>query len=70
MTVFAGDKDGFFNGFEFHTNKNRNWHVWGREGKVANVPHLGNGEWTGATGRDNSHGASAIVNSMCLYFKK
>ncbi|KAE8371453.1 hypothetical protein BDV26DRAFT_276072 [Aspergillus bertholletiae] len=70
MTVFAGDNDGFFNGFKFHTNKKRNWHVGGNEGKETEVPHLGNGEWAGATGRDNSHGADAVVDSMCLYFKK
>ncbi|KAE8422246.1 hypothetical protein BDV36DRAFT_245450 [Aspergillus pseudocaelatus] len=70
MTVFAGDNDGFFNGFRFHTNKNRNCHVGGSEGKATDVPHLGNGEWAGATGRDNSHGADAVVDSMCLYFKK
>ncbi|KAE8138526.1 hypothetical protein BDV38DRAFT_281835 [Aspergillus pseudotamarii] len=70
MTVFAGHNDGFFNGFQFHTTLNRHWEVGGREGEATDLPNLGNGEWVGATGRDEVSGADAVVDSMCLYFKK
>ncbi|KAE8340777.1 hypothetical protein BDV24DRAFT_175046 [Aspergillus arachidicola] len=64
MTVYAGD---FINGFKFHTTRDNEFQVGGTDGPN-DVQNLGNGEWAGATGRDNIHGADAVVDSMILYF--
>ncbi|BCR93140.1 uncharacterized protein AKAW2_10186A [Aspergillus luchuensis] len=73
MYVFAGDGEGFVNGLEFHTNFDRRFKVGGSEGRPNHLrgPDLGaKGEWAGATGRDNLHGADAVVDNMILYFKE
>ncbi|OJJ96421.1 hypothetical protein ASPACDRAFT_125023 [Aspergillus aculeatus ATCC 16872] len=71
MTVFAGNGEGFCNGFTFHTTHGRTWNVGGTEGLPSEVPDLGRqGEWAGATGRDGQHGADAVIDSMILYFKQ
>ncbi|RAK87324.1 hypothetical protein BO79DRAFT_256381 [Aspergillus costaricaensis CBS 115574] len=74
MWVNAGDGEGFVNGLGFKTNKNSDgFNVGGHEGHETELtgPDLGaNGEWAGATGRDNIHGADAVVDNMILYFKE
>ncbi|KAL2830897.1 Jacalin-like lectin domain-containing protein [Aspergillus cavernicola] len=69
MTVYAGDGEGFVNGLEFDTNRGRHYEVGGKEGKVNHLRNLGTGDWIGAEGRDNIHGASDVVDSMDIYFK-
>lgn len=74
MVVNAGDKEGFVNGIRFSTTRKDNaYDVGGHEGHdfVLDGDDLGaNGEWAGATGGDDIHGADAVVDSMCLYFKE
>ncbi|KAF5857304.1 hypothetical protein ETB97_005988 [Aspergillus alliaceus] len=71
MTVYAGNNEGFLNGFKFRTTHNREWKVGGTEGQPFPVKNLGKkGEWAGATGRDGIHGADAVVDSAILYFKE
>lgn len=74
MWINAGDGEGFVNGLGFTTNKNRQgFNVGGHEGLETKLEgdDLGaNGEWAGATGRDNIHGADAVVDNMILYFKE
>ncbi|KAL3483113.1 hypothetical protein BJX62DRAFT_231213 [Aspergillus germanicus] len=70
MKVYAGDGEGFCNGFEFHTNHNNHYSAGSKIGREFPVDNLGkNGEWAGATGRDGQHGADAVVDNMVLYFK-
>jgi hypothetical protein len=70
MHVYAGDGEGFCNGFDFETNWGREFTVGSKIGKPNQVPDLGrNGEWAGASGRDDVHGADAVVDNMILYFK-
>ncbi|OJI96708.1 hypothetical protein ASPVEDRAFT_36118 [Aspergillus versicolor CBS 583.65] len=69
MTVYAGFDEGFVNGFDFHTNYNHDFTVAGKEGKVNHLPHLGNGEWIGAEGRDPIHGAAEVVDNIDIWFK-
>ncbi|GLA19512.1 hypothetical protein AnigIFM62618_007624 [Aspergillus niger] len=74
MWVYAGEDDGFVNGFQFTTNRRSDpFKVGGTEGKLTELEddELGaNGEWAGATGRDNIHGADAVVDNMILYFRE
>ncbi|GLA36001.1 hypothetical protein AnigIFM63309_001659 [Aspergillus niger] len=73
MWIFAGDGEGYVNGFNFHTTRGNNFEVGGTEGLPTHLqgPDLGeNGEWAGATGRDPIHGADAVVDNMILYFKE
>ncbi|KAL3446123.1 hypothetical protein BJX65DRAFT_296567 [Aspergillus insuetus] len=70
MNMYAGDGEGFCNGFEFHTNLGRDYSVGSQIGLKSPVQDLGkNGEWAGASGRDSQHGADAVMDSMVLYFK-
>ncbi|OJJ08460.1 hypothetical protein ASPVEDRAFT_34609 [Aspergillus versicolor CBS 583.65] len=68
MHVHAGDGEGFVNGFEFDTNQHRHFEIGGKEGKDNDVPHLGNGDWIAAEGRDPIHGADAVVDNIDIYF--
>ncbi|PYH69547.1 uncharacterized protein BO88DRAFT_404559 [Aspergillus vadensis CBS 113365] len=74
MHVYAGHDDGFVNGLRFSTNRQDNaYDVGGHEGndnKLVGSDLGANGEWAGATGRDNIHGADAVVDNMILYFKE
>ncbi|PYH77004.1 hypothetical protein BO82DRAFT_345929 [Aspergillus uvarum CBS 121591] len=70
FTVYAGDNEGFVNGFNFHTTQGNEFEIGSTDGLESDVPSLGsNGEWAGAAGRDSSHGADAVIDSMILYFK-
>ncbi|KAJ0420282.1 hypothetical protein BJY00DRAFT_323976 [Aspergillus carlsbadensis] len=70
MNVYAGDGEGFCNGFEFHTNRGRDYSAGTKIGLKSAVEDLGrDGEWAGASGRDGQHGADAVVDNMILYFK-
>ncbi|RAL06944.1 uncharacterized protein BO97DRAFT_447207 [Aspergillus homomorphus CBS 101889] len=67
MTFYAGDNEGYCDGFKFDTNLNHHFEGGNTEiGKPNPVSALGNGEWAGATGRDGSHGADAVVDNMIL----
>ncbi|KAL2834788.1 hypothetical protein BJY01DRAFT_252819 [Aspergillus pseudoustus] len=68
MTFYAGDNQGYCNGFEFDTNYGNHFEGGTKIGMPSTVDQLGNGELAGASGRDNSHGADAVVDSMILYF--
>ncbi|GLA78853.1 hypothetical protein AtubIFM55763_000745 [Aspergillus tubingensis] len=74
MDVYAGHDDGYVNGFKFSTSRQDDaFVVGGDEGNHTELKDddLGaNGEWAGATGRDNIHGADAVVDNMILYFKE
>lgn len=69
MTVYAGDNEGFVNGFDFHTNYNNNYSVGGKEGKPNRLPSIGTGEWIGAEGRDPIHGAADVVDNIDIWFR-
>ncbi|OJJ52424.1 hypothetical protein ASPSYDRAFT_52052 [Aspergillus sydowii CBS 593.65] len=69
MNVYAGDNEGFVNGFDFHTNYNNNYTIGGKEGKPNHLTNLGNGEWIGVEGRDPIHGAAEVVDNMDIWFK-
>ncbi|GKZ36919.1 hypothetical protein AbraIFM66950_008184 [Aspergillus brasiliensis] len=71
MWVYAGDNEGYVNGFKFKTDRGE-FEIGGTEGKETYLHgrDLGaNGEWAGATGRDTVHGADAVVDNMILYFR-
>lgn len=70
MWIYAGDDEGYVNGFNFTTDRG-NFDVGGHEGLPTHLgsQDLGNGEWAGATGRDDIHGADAVVDNMILYFR-
>ncbi|GAQ35794.1 hypothetical protein AtubIFM56815_002954 [Aspergillus tubingensis] len=74
MVVNAGNGEGYVNGIRFSTTRQKDaYNVGGHEGHdfVLDGDDLGaNGEWAGATGGDDIHGADAVVDSMCLYFKE
>ena len=69
MTVYAGDGEGYVNGFQFDTNKGRHYSIGGTEGKVNHLNNLGTGDLIGAEGRDSIHGSGEVVDNMDLYFK-
>ncbi|PWY84274.1 hypothetical protein BO83DRAFT_449741 [Aspergillus eucalypticola CBS 122712] len=75
MHVYAGHDDGFVNGLSFKTTVRPDgaYDVGGHEGndnKLVGDALGAKGEWAGATGRDNIHGADAVVDNMILYFKE
>jgi hypothetical protein len=69
MTVYAGDGEGFVNGFKFDTNKGRSYSIGGKKGKENHLANLGTGDLIGAEGRDKTHGAGEVVDNMDIYFK-
>ncbi|KAL4778135.1 Jacalin-like lectin domain-containing protein [Aspergillus varians] len=68
MNVYAGDGEGFVNGFEFNTNQGRHFTIGGKEGKNNHLQNLGTGDWIGAEGRDPIHGAAEVVDNIDIYF--
>ncbi|KAL4880651.1 hypothetical protein BJY04DRAFT_219121 [Aspergillus karnatakaensis] len=69
MTIYAGDNEGFVNGFEFKTNMDGKFEVGGKEGLATRLTDLGTGDLVGAEGRDPIHGAAEVVDSMKIYFR-
>ncbi|KAJ5589290.1 Mannose-binding lectin [Penicillium hordei] len=69
MTVYAGDGEGYVNGFEFDTNLGGHYSIGGTEGKVNYLENLGTGDLTAAAGRDSTHGSGDVVDSIDIYFK-
>lgn len=55
MIFYAGDGEGFVNGFEFDTNHGRHYSIGGKEGNLNHLNHLGTGDMIGAEGRDSIH---------------
>lgn len=68
MNVYAGDGEGFVNGFKFDTNQGRHFEIGGKEGKNNALANLGTGDWIAAEGRDPIHGADDVVDNIEIYF--